>query len=133
MKTINNNSKISKMISFLMIMFLLSSNAFSQMSFNKNLLHELKESVYLNSKTEPNVVPMLTIVSELSEDVMIVDWMMNPSELSEKSAAPSLIVPENLINDHVQIENWMIEPDWSFIDKEVQMGNWMNTLETGKL
>jgi hypothetical protein len=75
-------------------------------------LNELKAGIYFNSKADINEIPFLTIDAKLSEDVMIVDWMMNPSELSKKSEPSMLIVPEVLINDHVQIENWMIEPGW---------------------
>ena len=126
MKTVNNKiRKISKMISFLIILFVMISNIVAQKSFNNTSLNDIKRSIYNDSKAD--ILNAFSVTyDKSSEETMIEDWMKNPSEWIEESSPVFLAVPDNYFDDPVEIESWMVDPGWSLImAEEVELEDWM--------
>ena len=130
MKATNNSRKILKMVTFLMVLSLLTSNVFTQKSFDKNSLNEIMAGIFQKSKADIIEAFSLTWDSELSEEVMIEDWMNNPSEWSVKSELTLSAIPEFLNEEQTEIEDWMLMPDWNILlTEEIPLENWMTTPE----
>ena len=126
MKATNNSRKIIKMVIFLMLLFLITFNAFSQKSFDKNSFNEIIANIFQNSKADIIEAFTLSWDSKQSEEVMIEDWMNNPSEWSVKSEPALSAIPEFLNEELSEIEDWMTKPDWNILlTEEIPLENWM--------
>ena len=134
MKATNYSRKILKMVTFLMLLSLLTSNVFTQKSFEKNSLDEIMAGIFQNSKADIIEAFALTWDSEMSEEVMIEDWMNNPSEWSVKSELTLSAIPEFMNEEQTEIEDWMAIPDWNILfTEEMPIENWMTTPECWNL
>jgi hypothetical protein len=126
--TINNSRKISGRVSILIIMTLLSTNLFAQRSFSLLSINDLRTIVHFAAKADRiNILPLSENI-ETDREAAIEDWMKNPSAWIVTSETLNEMLPVVFIEEQIEIEEWMSDPNWNIsIDEDIQIENWMTT------
>jgi hypothetical protein len=129
MKTLSHlKNEIAKGTAVVSITFLISTNTFCQLAFIRPNTEEINKSLYFSGKSD-----ILNAISD-SEEMMLTElnfieeWMTNPLEFRNTSNVLPVILPEVLIEEEVELENWMTVPKWiEPYNEEIPIEKWMTS------
>ncbi len=118
--------KNSKFILILMIMTLISSNAFTQLAFLYQTLKISDSDLFITGKSDIKSTFPDTYELIIAEETDIEEWMKKPDEWAESSRSFIEMLPSAFIEEELEIENWMKVPAWNdVVDDELEIEYWM--------